>query len=164
MAEGAQRTRTAAAELVVNGATHHVEADPETPLLWVLRDELGLTGTKYGCGEGLCGACTVLEDGAAVRSCQMPLSAAAGHRYTTIEGLSPDAAHPVQRAWLDERVPQCGYCQAGMILEVAALVAKAGKPTAEEVERALDEHLCRCGTYPRIRRAARKALGIGGPA
>jgi isoquinoline 1-oxidoreductase subunit alpha len=161
------RTAASTTTLAVNGKSHALDSgalDPETPLLWVLRDELGLTGTKFGCGEGYCGACTVLEDGKAVRSCQVPLSAAAGHRYTTIEGLSPEAgkpAHPVQVAWLEERVPQCGYCQAGMMLEVAAFSNRAAKPSVAEVEAALDEHLCRCGTYPRIRTAARKALGIG---
>ena len=147
-------------ELWVNGARHAVDADGATPLLWVLRDELGLTATKYGCGEGLCGACTVLEGDTAVRACQVPLAAAAGRRYTTLEGLSTDGSHPCQTAWLDEQVAQCGYCQGGMILEVAALLRRPTKPTAEELDRALGEHLCRCGSYPRLKRAARRAAGL----
>jgi len=143
--------------LTVNGRERAVEADGATPLLWVLRDELALTGTKYGCGEGLCGACTVLEEGVAVRACQVPLAAAAGKRYTTIEGLSDDASHPVQRAWLAENVAQCGYCQPGMILEIAALVARRPRASDAEIAAALDGHLCRCGSYPRIARAARRA-------
>jgi len=149
-------------DLEVNGQRHAVEGDGEMPLLWALRDELGLTATKFGCGEGLCGACTVLEDDVAVRSCQVTLEAAAGKRYTTLEGLSADGSHPAQRAWLDEQASQCGYCQGGMILEVAALLRRGGKTTAAELDRALDEHLCRCGSYPRVRRAARRAAGLGG--
>jgi len=149
-------------EIEVNGARRAIDADGGTPLLWVLRDELGLTATKFGCGEGLCGACTVLEGDAAVRSCQVTLAAAAGRSYTTLEGLSGDGSHPAQRAWLDEQVAQCGYCQGGMILEIAALLRRPSRPTAEELDRALDEHLCRCGSYPRLKRAARRAAGIGG--
>jgi aerobic-type carbon monoxide dehydrogenase small subunit (CoxS/CutS family) len=132
------------------------EADGGLPLLWALRDRLGLTGTKYGCGVGDCGACTVIVDGDAVRSCQVPLSALAGRRVTTIEGLSADGGHPCQRAWLEEDVAQCGYCQPGMIMEAAALVGKAGTPAAADMEAALATHLCRCGTYARIRRAIRR--------
>jgi isoquinoline 1-oxidoreductase alpha subunit len=148
-------------EIEVNGTRRAVDSDGDTPLLWVLRDELGLAATKFGCGEGLCGACTVLEGDTAVRSCQVTLAAAAGRTYTTLEGLSDDGSHPAQRAWLDEQVAQCGYCQGGMILEVAALLRRPAKPTAEELDRALDEHLCRCGSYPRLKRAARRAAGIG---
>ncbi len=149
--------------LIVNGTPREVVADGATPLLWILRDELGLTGTKYGCGEGLCGACTVLEEGVAVRSCQVPLAAAAGKRYTTIEGLAADGAHPVQRAWLDENVSQCGYCQPGVILEIAALVARRPRPSEAEITAALGDHLCRCGSYPRIARAVRRLASGDGP-
>jgi isoquinoline 1-oxidoreductase alpha subunit len=149
-------------DLAINASRQTVDADGETPLLWVLRDTLGLTGTKYGCGVGLCGACTVLENGIAVRACQTPLAATAGKSYTTIEGLSNDASHPVQRAWLDEAVAQCGYCQPGMILEVAALCRDGHRPSTEEVDRALADHVCRCGTYPRIRRAAARLRGGSG--
>jgi isoquinoline 1-oxidoreductase alpha subunit len=147
-------------DLWVNGERRTVEADGATPLLWVLRDELGLTGTKYGCGEGLCGACTVLEADAAVRACQVSLEAAAGKRYTTIEGLSPDGGNRCQRAWLDEQVSQCGYCQPGMILEVESLLRRDSRPTGEALDAALAEHLCRCGSYPRLKRAARRAAGL----
>ncbi len=150
-------------ELWVNGEHHALNVDPRTPLLWVLRDDLELLGTKYGCGEGLCGACTVWEDGTAVRSCQVPLSAAAGKRYTTIEGLSADGSHPCQRAWLDEQVAQCGYCQGGMIMEVAALLRRKPEASGEELDAALAEHLCRCGSYSRLRRAARRAAELARP-
>jgi len=148
----------------VNGEVRSVEADGSTPLLWILRDELSLTGTKYGCGEGLCGACTVLEGDHAVRSCQVTVAAAAGKRYTTIEGLSADGMNRCQQAWLDEQVAQCGYCQSGAILEIEALLRRNPRPTRAELDAALDEHLCRCGSYPRLRRAARRAAGIGGEA
>jgi aerobic-type carbon monoxide dehydrogenase small subunit (CoxS/CutS family) len=148
-------------ELVVNGTARSVEAERETPLLWVLRDELGLVGTKYGCGEGLCGACTVLEADAAVRACVVPIAAAAGKSYTTIEGLSPDGGNRCQTAWLDEQVAQCGYCQPGMILEVESLLRRNPRPTAAELDGVLADHLCRCGSYPRAARAARRAAGIG---
>lgn len=148
-------------ELNVNGQSHTVEASPDTPLLWVLRDELGLTGTKYGCGEALCGACTVLVDGAPVRSCVMPLSAVGGGRVVTIEGLSPDGSHPVQRAWLEEDVPQCGYCQSGQIMVAAALLDQNDDPSDEEIDDALSGVLCRCGTYRRIRRAIHRAAAKG---
>ena len=143
--------------IFVNGAPRaFLEADEGLPLLWALRDRLGLTGTKFGCGVGDCGACTVIVDGDAVRSCQVPLSALAGRRVTTIEGLSADGGHPCQRAWLEEDVAQCGYCQPGMIMEAAALVGRAGTPSAADIEAALATHLCRCGTYARIRRAVRR--------
>jgi isoquinoline 1-oxidoreductase subunit alpha len=130
----------------VNGTRHEVDADPDTPLLWVLRDTLGLTGTKYGCGIGICGACTVHENGSAVRSCQIRLADATAKAYTTIEGLS----HPCQRAWLDEDVAQCGYCQPGMLMEAASLLRAHKNPTLAQIEAAFDGHVCRCGTYPRI--------------
>jgi isoquinoline 1-oxidoreductase alpha subunit len=137
------------------------EADGGLPLLWALRDRLQLTGTKYGCGVGDCGACTVLVDGDAMRSCQVPLSALGGRRIVTIEGLSSDGRHPCQRAWLEEDVAQCGYCQPGMIMAAAALVERATPPTVPELEAALSSHLCRCGTYARIRRAVRRLATPG---
>ena len=147
----------------VNGEPREVDAaDPDMPLLWVLRDRLGLTGTKFGCGMGVCGACTVLMAGEAIRSCQVPVSGAAGRKFTTIEGLSPDGGHPCQKAWLAEDVAQCGYCQPGMILEAAALLARTPRPTDAEVDHAFDGHVCRCGTYARIRRAVRRAGALGG--
>ena len=145
--------------LNVNGESHTVDVSPDTPLLWVLRDELGLTGTKYGCGEALCGACTVLLNGAPVRSCVMPVSAVAGSRIVTIEGLSPDGSHPVQKAWLEEDVPQCGYCQSGQILVAAALLEQNENPSDEDIDAAFSGVLCRCGTYQRIRRAVHRAAG-----
>lgn len=141
--------------LTVNGKARTVESgDPDMPLLWVLRDRLGLTGTKFGCGVGACGACTVHVEGEALRSCQVPISAAAGRRITTIEGLSEDGRHPCQLAWLQEDVAQCGYCQPGMIMTTAALIAKK-KAAASEIEAALSAHVCRCGTYGRMRRAVK---------
>lgn len=148
--------------LFVNGVRRETESAAGMPLLWYLRDVLGLTGTKYGCGEGVCGACTVLEEGVAVRACQIDLAAAAGKSYTTIEGLSADGSHPVQRAWLEESVAQCGYCQPGMIVEIAALLARTPAPTPAEVESALGDHLCRCGSYPRVRKAVDRASGRAG--
>jgi len=146
--------------LTVNGRRRDVEQEPDTPLLWVLRDALRLRGTKYGCGVGVCGACTVLERGRELRSCQLPISQAAGRSFTTIEGLSRDGSHPCQRAWLEEDVAQCGYCQPGMLLAAAALLAERPRPSDEDVDRVFSEHVCRCGTYPRIRRAiARLAAG-----
>jgi len=131
--------------------------DPDTPLLWVLRDELRLTGTKYGCGEGQCGACTVHVDGAALRSCVVPVSSVARQKITTIEGLSSDGRHPVQRAWIEEDVPQCGYCQPGQMMTAASLLAYRPKPTDAEIDDAMSGNICRCGTYPRIRKAIHRA-------
>jgi aerobic-type carbon monoxide dehydrogenase small subunit (CoxS/CutS family) len=148
--------------LTVNGERRTVDREADTPLLWVLRDALRLTGTKYGCGVGICGACTVLENGREVRSCQLPLSGAAGRRFTTIEGLSPDGSHPCQRAWIAEDVAQCGYCQPGMILAAAALLAGNPRPTDADVDRVFSEHVCRCGSYPRVRRAMRRLAATGG--
>jgi isoquinoline 1-oxidoreductase subunit alpha len=144
--------------LTVNGVAHTVEAEPDMPLLWALRDMLNFTGTKFGCGIGLCGACTVLIDGEARRSCQMPVSNATG-AITTIEGLSPDGLHPVQQAWLAEAVSQCGYCQVGQILTATALLSKTPQPTDADIDTAFANMLCRCGTYNRIRRAVHRAAG-----
>ncbi|MEY4375103.1 MAG: hypothetical protein RL760_1270 [Candidatus Eisenbacteria bacterium] len=143
--------------LHVNGVTREVEAPAEMPLLWVLRDKLGLLGTRFGCGQGLCGACTVHLEGDAVRACQTPVSEVGEQRITTIEGLAADALHPVQRAWLAEQVPQCGYCQSGQIMSAAALLAKRPHATDAEIDEAMAGNLCRCGTYVRIRRAIRRA-------
>ena len=144
----------------VNGIEHELDVDPEMPLLWALRDVLGLTGTKYGCGQALCGACTVHLDGQAVRSCVTPVRRADGHAVTTIEGLSPDGTHPLQQAWVELGVPQCGFCQAGQIMTAAALLAKKPKPTDAEIDQSLAGNLCRCGTYTRIRAAVKKAAGM----
>ncbi|HET8542031.1 MAG TPA: (2Fe-2S)-binding protein [Anaeromyxobacter sp.] len=146
-------------KLLVNGRSHAVDVAPDTPLLWVLRDAIGLTGTKYGCGIAECGACTVLVDGEAVRSCQLPVRDAAGRRITTIEGLSADGSHPLQKAWRAEEVPQCGYCQSGQLMAAAALLARKPKPTDAEIDEAMRGVLCRCGTYNRIRRAIKAASG-----
>jgi isoquinoline 1-oxidoreductase subunit alpha len=143
--------------LQVNGARRRLDVPPDTPLLWALRDALGLTGAKYGCGAGHCGACTVHLGGAAVRSCQVPVRAAVGKAITTIEGLSADGRHPVQRAWVEEDVAQCGYCQAGQIMAAAALLAATPKPTDAEIDDAMSGNLCRCGTYQRIRAAIHRA-------
>ena len=143
--------------LSVNAQTVECDVDLEIPLLWVLRDVLGLTGTKYGCGMGLCGACTVHLDGVAVRSCLMPIASVGAKRITTIEGLSSDGSHPVQRAWTAEVVPQCGYCQSGQIMQAASLLAQTGNPTDEQIDAAMSGNICRCGTYQRIRRAIRRA-------
>lgn len=143
--------------LEVNGVRHETDAPPSTPLLWFLRDTLGLTGTKYGCGEGSCGACTVLEEGVAVRACQVDLAAAAGRRYTTIEGLSTGASHPIQRAWLEENVAQCGYCQPGQIMAATALLESNRRPSDADINAAMDAILCRCATYVRIRAAIHAA-------
>jgi isoquinoline 1-oxidoreductase subunit alpha len=145
--------------LVVNGTRRRVDLPGETPLLWVLRDSLGLTGAKYGCGAGHCGACTVHLDGVAVRSCAIPVARAAGKRITTIEGLSPDGSHPVQRAWMAEDVAQCGYCQAGQIMAAAALLRSNPRPSDEQIDAAMSGNLCRCGTYQRIRAAVHRAAG-----
>jgi isoquinoline 1-oxidoreductase subunit alpha len=146
-------------QLTVNGVAREVDADEDMPLLWALRDLLGLTGTKYGCGEALCGACTVHLDGRAVRSCVTPLRRAAGHAVTTIEGLSPAGDHPLQRAWVELGVPQCGFCQAGQIMTAAALLAENPHPSDDDIDHSLAGNLCRCGTYLRIRAAVRKATG-----
>jgi isoquinoline 1-oxidoreductase alpha subunit len=147
-------------KLKVNGVETTLDVDPEMPLLWALRDVLGLTGTKYGCGEALCGACTVHLDGQAVRACVTPVARAEGHAVTTIEGLSSDASHPLQKAWLELRVPQCGYCQAGQIMTAAALLAVTPKPTDGEIDRSMAGNICRCGTYTRIRAAIKRAAGV----
>jgi isoquinoline 1-oxidoreductase alpha subunit len=147
--------------LIVNGQEHKVDVSPDTPLLWLLRDGLGLTGTKYGCGQGLCGACTVHVDGEAARSCTLPVSEVAGRQITTIEGLSPDGSHPLQEAWLAENVVQCGYCQPGQIMTAAALLGQSPQPTDAEIDTAMSGNLCRCGTYQRIRRAIHRAAGQG---
>jgi isoquinoline 1-oxidoreductase alpha subunit len=138
-----------------------VQADPEMPLLWVLRDLLTMTGTKYGCGVGVCGACTVHQDGAAVRACQIPIAQAAGKKFTTIEGLSANGEHPCQRAWIDEDVSQCGYCQAGMIMTAASLLRQKPNPTDAEIDAAMSDSVCRCGTYQRMRRAIHRAAREG---
>jgi aerobic-type carbon monoxide dehydrogenase small subunit (CoxS/CutS family) len=144
------------ATLKVNGKQVSVDVEPEMPLLWVLRDELGMTGTKYGCGIAACGACTVHVDGQPVRSCVMPVSAVEGKSITTIEGLSRDGSHPVQKTWVALQVPQCGYCQSGMIMAAAALLEQNRKPSDEDIEAAMT-NLCRCGTYHRVRQAIRRA-------
>lgn len=146
--------------LIVNGKQHTVNADARTPLLWVLRDHLDLTGTKYGCGIGQCGACTVILDGNAVRSCQVLLSRAAGKKIATVDGLSTDRSHPVQRAWIDEQVPQCGYCQSGQIIAASVLLAQNPNPTDSEIDDAMSGNICRCGTYHRIRRAVHCAAEL----
>jgi len=145
--------------LDVNGRQVVVDVLEDTPLLWVLRDALDLTGTKYGCGAGLCGACTVHLDGAAVRSCTLPVSAVGERAVRTIEGLSRDGDHPVQRAWVEEDVPQCGYCQTGQVMTAAALLARDPDPTDDAIDEAMSGNLCRCGTYMRIRAAVRRAAG-----
>lgn len=149
-----------AINLTVNGRAATVDAAPDTPLLWVIRDVLQLHGTKYGCGIGQCGACTVHLNGAPTRSCLMPLSAAANGRVTTIEGLAPEQARPLQEAWFEIDVPQCGYCQAGQIMSAAALLAKHSNPSDEDIDAAMNGNLCRCGTYLRIREAIHKAAAI----
>lgn len=147
-------------KLRINGVDRDVEVDPEMPLLWVLRDVLGLTGTKYGCGEALCGTCTVHLNDQAVRACVTPVRRAQGKAVTTIEGLSPDGTHALQRAWLELRVPQCGYCQAGQLMTAAALLAKKPKPSDADIDASMAGNLCRCGTYTRIRAAIKKAAGL----
>ena len=148
------------ANLTINGKSISVDVEDDTPLLWALRENVGLTGTKYGCGIALCGACTVHIDGEARRSCVTPVSKAAGHAITTIEGLSPEGDHPVQKAWLEEQVVQCGYCQSGQIMAAAALLAKNPQPNDTEIDEAMGDVLCRCGTYQRIRRAIHRAVEL----
>jgi isoquinoline 1-oxidoreductase alpha subunit len=148
-----------AVSLYLNGKRRTVVADPAMPLLWALRDVVGLTGTKFGCGIAQCGACTVHLDGAAVRSCSVSLSAAAGKHVTTIEGLSPDRSHALQRAWIELDVPQCGYCQSGQLMSAAALLAKNPHPSDADIDHAMSGNICRCGTYQRIRAAIRRAAG-----
>jgi isoquinoline 1-oxidoreductase alpha subunit len=145
----------------VNNKSASVDAAPETPLLWVVREHLKLPGTKYGCGVGMCGACTVHLDGRAVRSCQTPVASVAGKSVTTIEGLSADNDHPLQRAWVDLQVPQCGYCQSGQIMQAAALLASRKSPSRDDIIRHMDGNICRCGTYPRILRAIERAAKQG---
>ena len=148
-------------ELLVNGQSQRIEVDdPDMPLLWALRDSLGLTGTKYGCGMAQCGACTVHLDGTAIRSCSIPVAAAKGRAITTIEGLSPDGRHPLQLAWQEVDVPQCGYCQAGQIMNAAAFLQQNPSPSDNEITAAMTGNLCRCGTYPRIHAAIKRSLAI----
>lgn len=147
--------------LTVNGIKHQVEADPDTPLLWAIRDLVGLTGTKFGCGMALCGACTVHINDQPVRSCSTPISTVkASQRITTIEGLSPDTSHPVQQAWIAEQVPQCGYCQSGQIMSAAALLRVNPSPSDADIDNYMSANLCRCGTYPRIRKAIHRAAAM----
>ena len=147
-------------KLTVNGQSHDVDVADDTPLLWVLRDTLGMTGTKYGCGMALCGACTVHIEGAATRSCITPVSAVAGKAITTIEGLSSDRSHPLQKAWIELDVPQCGYCQSGQIMSAAALLATKPAPTDDDINTAMAGNICRCGTYVRIRKAIHRAAEL----
>lgn len=144
----------------VNGKPASVDVDPSTPLLWILRENLGLTGTKYGCGMAQCGACTVHINGQAVRSCVAPVSRAIGTEVTTIEGLSPNLSHPLQKAWLEVDVPQCGYCQSGQLMAAAVLLREKPQPTDEDIDKAMTGNICRCGTYPRIRQAIHRAAAL----
>ena len=146
--------------LVVNGKQHRVDAAPDLPLLWAIREDLRLTGTKYGCGMALCGACTVHLDGSPIRSCVTPISAATGKKVTTIEGLSAQGTHPVQRAWVELDVPQCGFCQSGQIMSAAALLAQKATPTDADIDAAMAGNICRCGTYQRIRAAIHRAAAL----
>lgn len=148
--------------LTVNGKEHHVDVPSDMPLLWVLRETLGLTGTKFGCGIAQCGACTVHVEGEAVRSCSLPISEVAGKKVMTIEGLSSDRSHPLQKAWIEEDVPQCGYCQSGMLMTAAALLAKNPQPTETDINQAMNGNICRCGTYLRIRQAILRATRTHG--
>jgi len=141
----------------LNGSTVSVQAEPDTPLLWVIRDEVGLTGTKFGCGAALCGACTVHLDGTAIRSCQTPVSSVAGKKVSTVESLSGNNSHPLQKAWIKHQVPQCGYCQSGQLMSAAALLAKNKNPSDADIDKAMSGNLCRCGTYNRIRAAIKDA-------
>lgn len=151
----------ASTKITVNSKEYTIDADPDMPMLWVLRDKLGLTGTKFGCGMGVCGACTIHMDGEAVRSCLTPLSAVEQAKITTIEGLSSDRSHPIQQAWIAEQVPQCGYCQSGQIMEAAALLKRNSNPSDEEIDKVMEAILCRCGTYQRIRKAIHRAAEGG---
>jgi isoquinoline 1-oxidoreductase subunit alpha len=153
---------TMATTFTLNGKSTTVNVDPQMPLLWVLRDTLDMTGTKFGCGMALCGACTVHINGEAARSCITPISSVQGKKVTTIEGLSTDGSHPVQKAWIAEDVPQCGYCQSGQIMSAAALLAKKPKPTDADIDDAMSGNICRCGTYQRIRKAIHRAAGSTG--
>ena len=146
--------------LTVNGKRHDVDVPSDMPLLWVIRDTIGLTGTKFGCGLSQCGACTVHLEGNAIRSCTTPVSLAAGKKVTTIEGLSPNSSHALQVAWVAEQVPQCGYCQSGQLMSAAALLAKTPKPTDAQIDSAMDGNICRCGTYTRIHAAVKTAAGV----
>jgi isoquinoline 1-oxidoreductase alpha subunit len=148
------------ATFTLNGSSRSFDGDPDTPLLWYLRDELGLTGTKFGCGIGMCGACTVHVDGKAMRSCQYPMSRIDGRSIVTIEGLSQDQSHPVQRAWIAGNVAQCGYCQVGQIMQAAALLAEKPRPSDADIDMAMAGNICRCGTYQRIRAAIKRAAEI----
>ena len=148
------------ATLLVNGKSQTVDVSPDTPLLWVIREHLKLTGTKFGCGVAQCGACTVHLDGTAVRSCQTTVAQAAGKKLTTIEGLHPQGRHPLQLAWIAEQVPQCGYCQSGQIMQAASLLAKNPKPSDDEIVAAMSGNICRCATYVRIKRAIKRAAGV----
>ena len=151
-----------AIQFLLNGKPQSVDVNPNMPLLWVLRDTLGMTGTKFGCGMALCGACTVHIDGAATRSCVTPVSSVAGKKITTIEGLSPDRSHPVQKAWIEIDVPQCGYCQSGQIMSAAALLATKAQPSDADIDEAMKGNICRCGTYQRIRQAVHRAAQMQG--
>ncbi|HMJ06625.1 MAG TPA: (2Fe-2S)-binding protein [Chthoniobacterales bacterium] len=146
--------------ITINEKTREVDVDDDMPLVWILRDTLGMTGTKFGCGVGVCGSCTVLENGKAVRSCQIPASEAKGRSFTTIEGLSRDASHPCQRAWLEEDVAQCGFCQPGMILTACSLLRENSDPSDEAIDAAMSDSVCRCGTYPRMRKAIKRAAAL----
>ena len=149
--------------LTVNGKAHAVDVDPQTPLLWVLRDTLNMTGTKYGCGIAQCGACTVHIDGEATRSCATAVEDVQGRKITTIEGLSADRSHPAQLAWIAEQVPQCGYCQSGMLMTTSELLKRKPKPTDADIDEAISGHICRCGTYPRLRKAIKTAAAMASP-
>lgn len=151
----------ASIDLTVNDIPYTLNVDPEMPLLWALRDHVGLTGTKYGCGEGVCGCCTVLLDGVAVKSCTIPVSTAADRDVLTIEGLSEDGTHPLQRAWIEENVAECGYCQPGQIMTALSLLKVHPSPTDDEISEAMTDVLCRCGTYSRVRRAIDRAVALG---
>jgi len=149
-------------QITVNGSAHQVDVEEDMPLLWVLRDELKLTGTKFGCGGGFCGACTIHLDGQPTRACLTPVSFAKGKQITTVEGLSANGDHPLQQAWIEHNVPQCGYCQSGQLMSAAALLARNASPGDEEIDRAMTGNLCRCGTYPRIKAAIKTAAAMGG--